>query len=195
MGFYIKKALFPFVYLFFMAITAFGILCIKNLLWLKILLSVLNLGLYAFIVFSVLFKEGEESVKAQRDNDVERREMVRTGVVRPLKLKEEYKPWKGFFIGFLVCVPLLALMLVHTIIYLAGGTSTVCGAIGGLVYFVFFVFFNFGSEVLSMSAYYGSLVAVPAMIALCGVAYCLGAKKVQLQLKRISDRQRQIYGE
>lgn len=195
MGFYIKKALFPFVYLFFMAITAFGILCINGLLWLKILLCALNLALYGFIVFSVMFKEGEESVKAQRDNDVERREMVRTGIVRPLKLKEEYKPWKGFFIGFLICVPLLVMLLIHTVILIAGGTSRVVGAIGGIVYFVFFVFFNFGTETLSMSAYYGALVAVPFMVLLCGIAYCLGARKVQLQLRRINDRQRQIYGE
>lgn len=194
MGFYIKKAVFPFVYLFFMAITAFGILCIENLLWLKIILSILNIGLYGFIVASVFFKEGEESIKVQRANDLERREMVKTGIVRPLKLKEEYKPWKGCFMGFLVCVPLLVLLLIHSIIFIAGGETRAFGIIGGFIYFVVFSFFNLGGTQLTMASYYWSLVSVPFISCLSGISYNLGARKIMLQLKRISDKQKQIYG-
>lgn len=194
MGFYIKKAVFPFVYLFFMAVTAFGILCIENLLWLKIILSILNIGLYGFIVASVFFKEGEESIKVQRANDLERREMVKTGIVRPLKLKEEYKPWKGYFMGFLVCVPLLVLLLIHSIIFIAGGETRAFGIIGGFIYFVVFSFFNLGGTQLTMVSYYWALVSVPFISCLSGISYNLGARKIMLQLKRIGDKQKQIYG-
>lgn len=195
MGFYIKKAVFPFVYLFFMAITAFGILCIKeSLLWLKIILAVLNLGLYCFIVAGVFYKEGQEAVKIQHANDLERREMIRTGTVRPLKLKEEYKPWKGYFIGFIACVPLILCMLVHSIIMLAGGTSRAFGVAGGFIYFVVFVFFNFSGKTLGMADYFYALAAVPLIILLAGVFYNLGARKIKLQQKRINEQRAQIYG-
>ena len=195
MWFYVKKAAFPFVYLFFMAITAFGILCIENLLWLKITLGILNLALYVFIVASVFYKEGQEAVKVRNANDLERREMVRTGTERPLKLKEEYKPWKGYFIGVIECVPLLALLLVHTIILAAGGDLKTFGVIAMFIYFVTCVFFGFSGQQLTMSSYYCSLVAIPVLVLTSGIFYQLGARKIILQQKRIRDRQRQIYGE
>ena len=194
MGFYVKKAVFPFVYLFFMAITAFGILCIKELLWLKILLSALNLGLYLFIVCSVFYKEGQEAVKVRHANDLERREMIRTGTVRPLKLHEEYKPWKGYVIGLITCAPLLLCMIIHSVIYVAGGTSRAFGAIAGFVYFVVFVFFNFSGKELTMASYYYTLFAIPVIVLCSGLAYSLGARKIILQHKRIREQQEQIYG-
>ena len=195
MWFYIKKAVFPFVYLFFMAVTAFGILCIKvSLLWLKILLSILNLGLYCFIVAGVFYKEGQEAVKIRHANDLERREMVRTGTVRPLKLKEEYKPWKGYFIGFIACIPLIFCLLVHSIIMLAGGTTRTFGVIGGFIYFVVFVFFSLSGKTLAMADYFYALAAVPLLILLSGVFYNLGARKIIIQQRRIREKQAQIYG-
>lgn len=195
MWFYIKIAVFPFVYLFFMAVTAFGILCIKeSLLWLKILLSILNLGLYCFIVAGVFYKEGQEAVKIRHANDLERREMVRTGTVRPLKLKEEYKPWKGYFIGFIACIPLIFCLLVHSIIMLAGGTTRTFGVIGGSIYFVVFVFFSLSGKTLAMADYFYALAAVPLLILLSGVFYNLGARKIIIQQRRIREKQAQIYG-
>lgn len=195
MGFYIKKALFPFIYLFFMAITAFGILCIKNLLWLKIILSILNLALYLFIVATVFYKEGEEGVKIRQANDLERKEMVRTGTERPLRLKEEYKWWKGYFMGFIDCMPLLVLMLVHTIMFLAGSETKTVGAIAMFIYFVVAVFFNMSGKELTMASYYYTLVAVPVIVIVAGVFYNLGAKKIMRQYEKIREQQANIYGE
>ena len=107
MKYYFKQGIFPFIYQIFMAMIAFGILMIEELIWLKILLAALNIALYLFIVAAVAYKEGQEALKVQMANDLERREIIRTGEDRPLKLHEEYKPWKGFFFGFIACVPVV----------------------------------------------------------------------------------------
>ncbi len=196
MGYYIKKAGFSFAYLFFMAITAVGIMCIgENLLWLKILLSILNFGLYCFIVGTVFYKDGQEAVKVRHANDLERREMIRTGSVRSLKLKEEYKPWKGYFIGFITCIPLLLLLLIHTVILVCGGTLSTFGGIADFIYLVFYVFFCLDGRTFSMTDCYFTLIALPVMVLLSGFCYNLGAKKVIMQQNRIKEQQRQIYGE
>ena len=200
MWYYIKQSLLPFVYLFFSAITAFGILCIEGLVWLKVLLLLLNLGLYVFIVAAASFKDGQEALKVRIANDLERMQIVRTGEALPLKLKEEYKPWKGFFHGFIACIPLIILMIIHTILFLAGGGNG-AGALAGFVYMMVFAFsrVNIGTSAttitVSPAVYYWSLLAIPVIMLSTGVAYILGCKKIELQQQRIKEKQRSIYGD
>ena len=74
MWYYVKQALLPFIYLFFNAITAFGIICIQgaDLTWLRILLLILNIGLYCVIVCAASYKDGQEALKVRIANDLER---------------------------------------------------------------------------------------------------------------------------
>ena len=201
MKFYIKQGLFPFIYMLFMAMIAFGILAISGLLWLKILLAVLNVGLYAVVVAAAAYKDGQDAIKVQIANDLERREIIRTGEDRPLKIHEEYKPWKGFMFGFVACVPLLVLLILHTIVYLATGSYMGLGAIAGIIYLMFFLFFRLDAGSAAEGAgiawytYYGALVALPVVMLITGIAYILGAKKIQRQQEMIREKQRRIYGE
>ena len=205
MKYYIKQGVFPFVYMIFMAMTAFGILMINDLVWLKILLALLNIGLYAVVVAAMSYKEGQEAMKVQYANDLERKEIIRTGEDRPLKIHEEYKAWKGFLFGFITCVPLLILLIIHTIIHLAGSDYVGLGAIAGLVYFMFFIFFRLnvpttaaeGETVVAISwyTYYGALIALPVVMLITGISYILGARKIRRQHEIIEQKQRSIYGE
>lgn len=201
MKYYIKQGVFPFIYIIFMSITALGITVIEDLVWLKIILAIVNIGLYALIVVAVSFKEGQESIKVQHANDLERRQIIMTGENRPLKIHEEYKPWKGFVFGFVACVPLLFLLLLHTVIYLVTGTYIGVGAIAAIIYFMFFIFFSFGhisgdgTTTFSWYSYFGTLIALPVIMVLTGIAYNLGAKKIQNQRKIIEEKQREIYGD
>ena len=203
MKYYIKNGFFPFIYQLFMAMIAFGILMISGLIWLKIILACLNIGLYLFIVSAMAFKEGQDAFKVQTANDLERREIIRTGEDRPLKIHEEYKAWKGFAFGFVSCVPLLALLLVHTVIHLAGGDYMGLGAIAGVIYLMFFIFFRLNAYSssaetaadISWYTYYGALVALPVVMLATGIAYILGAKKISRQQESIREKQRQIYGD
>ncbi|MBR2498374.1 MAG: hypothetical protein IKB67_01490 [Clostridia bacterium] len=86
---YVKSAMVPFLYLIFMAFIAMGIVMINdNLLYLKIILSVLNISFYAYIVAMVFYKDGETALKTRLANDLERVQIVKTGEDRPLKLIE-----------------------------------------------------------------------------------------------------------
>ena len=182
MKYYIKNAVLPFVYLFFMAITAFGILTIAdNLLWLKYVLLVLNLGLYLFIVCAYGYKMGQDAMKTRNANDLERKQIVLTGELRPLKLDEEYKPFKG---------ALIVLGLT--------GVGNGAGIVACVIYLSFFAFFRAntaGVAQATFGTYYISLVALPVIVAAMGVSYYLGAKKIERQYQRIRENQRRIYGE
>ena len=205
MKYYLKQGVFPFVYLLFMAMIAFGILAISGLIWLKVLLAVLNVGLYAVIVSAVFYKEGQDAMKTLYANDLERREIVKTGENRPLKLHEEYKAWKGFMFGFIACVPLIVLLALHTIVYFATGSYMGLGAIAGIIYLMFFVFFRLNSTVsgtegeavssISWYTYYGALIALPVIMLITGISYILGAKKIKRQYEMIAEKQRSIYGD
>lgn len=207
MKFYLKQGFFPFVYMLFMAAIAFGILAIQGLVWLKVILGILNIGLYAVVVCATSFKDGQDAMKIQVANDLERREIIRTGEDRPLRLHEEYKPWKGFIFGLIACAPLIILLIVHTIVYFATGSYTGIGAIAGLIYLMFFIFFRLsatGTAVEGAAAesvavpfyvYYGTLIAVPLVMLMTGISYILGAKKIQRQQEMIKEKQRQIYGD
>lgn len=201
MKYYLKQGLLPLIYMIFMAMIAIGIQLINGLIWLKILLGILNVGLYGVVVCATSFKEGQDALKVQIANDLERREIIRTGEDRPLKLREEYKWYKGFLFGLTACVPLILLLAVHTIVHFAGGSYVGFGAIAGLVYNMFFLFFSLnnasGGETVQVEwyAYYGTLIALPIIMLMTGISYILGARKIILQQKAIREKQRQIYGE
>lgn len=202
MKYYLKQGVFPFIYQLFMAMIAFGILAISGLIWLKVLLAVLNVAFYLFIVATVAYKDGQEALKVQMANDLERREIIRTGEDRPLKLHEEYKPWKGFMFGFIACVPILLFLILHTIVYNATGSYAGLGAIAGIIGLMFFIFFrldvsNTATEttVIPWYTYYGVLIALPILMLTMGIAYIMGAKKIMRQQEAIKEKQRQIYGD
>ena len=202
MKYYLKQGIFPFIYQLFMAMIAFGILAIDGLVWLKVVLAILNIALYVVIVAAVAFKEGQNALKVQMANDLERREIIRTGEDRPLRLHEEYKPWKGFVFGVISCIPVLLLLVLHTIVYNATGSYMGLGAIAGIIALMFFIFFRLdvsysAAETLEVPwyTYYGALVALPVLMLTMGIAYILGAKKIMRQQEMIKEKQRRIYGD
>lgn len=197
MWYHIKQAIIPFVYLIFMALLAFSIICIQGLVWLKIILLILNLALYAGLICSVSFKEGENALKVQLANDLERREIIRTGEDRPLKLHEEYAPWKGFLHGAIATFPLIILLIIHTILlFTVGESANWAGAAGSFVYMMFTAFIKVDATVpFAQWNYYFPLIALPILSCLMGIPYILGAKKVERQQQQIREKHRQIYGE
>ena len=199
MMYYLKQALFGFVYLLFLAISAFGIMLIQNTIAV-VLLLVLNLALFIFLMFLFFLKEGEHAKEIKRANDLERKEIVRTGEDRPLKEREEYKPWKGFFIGGLMSAPLLLFLLIYTIVYLCGGgENNVAGAIANFLYTPFFSFISVSliaeGQTLTFGQYFIVLYCLPILSACTGVPYLIGAKKQQKKYDKILEKQRMLYGD
>lgn len=202
MWYYFKNALLGFIYLIFMGIIAFGISYI-NSIPAMIVLCVLNLGFYCFVLFMLFKKEGETAMNIRYSNDVERMRMIETNQLRTLKLKEEYKPYKGFLIGFIICIPLIVCLTVHLILGLALGKAY-CGGgvVGGVMYLAFYwtfamFFVRSGSTVTALpwGMYFILLYAVAVIVLTIGIGYLLGAKKSVKQHELIKEKQRQIYGD
>ena len=197
MKYLLKQMIIPLIYLVFMAIISFGILCINNdLMWLKVVLNILNLALYGYIVGAVSLKEGEIALKVRISNDAERLRIIETGEDRPLKLKEEYKAWKGFVFGLMACVPLIILLIIHAILTAINPELVGAGAIANFIYLPFGAFIRVDNTMtLENWHFYFNLIAVVIIPILTGIPYMLGARKIQLQQEKILEKQRQIYGD
>lgn len=199
---YLKSAFVPFVYLFLVSVIAFAILAIGDeLVWLKAVLCVCNIGLYAVVVFGTSYKEGMEALKVRVANDTERRHIIKTGEDRPLRLAEEYKWWKGFLMGAIACAPMLILMLVHTVLILINPALNGAGVIACTFYMAFFSFMvlrNGNStdlKPLEPTKFYFNLISLPIVMLICGFGYMMGARKIQRQQEVIRARHREIHGE
>lgn len=195
--YYFKQALFSIIYLIFMAVIAIGIIYIQ-IPWVSVLLGILNFLLYCTIMFLAYFKSGGQAYKVLMQNDLDRLEIIRTGENIRLKRMEEYKPYKGFLIGLFVCLPLIVFMLIHLILYFSLGPQyNGAGASGTIMYLVFYaVYQSFIKDIQVKSAYYFfTLLFVPIVSSVSGVAYILGAKKVKKQYDLAEQKKKEIYGE
>ena len=196
MKYYLKSVVIPFIYLFFTAFTAVGFLGIEKIAEpLRIIIFIINVLVLLFIVSAFAFKHGEQAYKDLLFNDVERRIMVEQNVVRPLKLHEEYKPWKGFVMGLLICVPLVLFLIPHSIIAISGGSYQGMGYIGSLLYYCFFIFIQYFSVELTVSSYFWMLLIIPIFALASGVPYLLGAKKARKVEEKILEQHKYIYGD
>ena len=209
--YYVTRSVFSFVYAFITSLTAAAILCIEDLVWLKALLSALNLLLYIYIVGAIAFKDGEQALKVRNNNDFERQIMVKTGQDRPLKLTEEFKPWKGFVIGAIACIPVCVLMIIHAIATLINPANISVGAYTSFLYMFIFSFFRLNvvqsggdtgidqsvqaNATVAPELFYLNLLVVPVLLLSIGVGYYLGGKKVERDYQKLKERQRIYSGD
>ncbi|MBQ8426298.1 MAG: hypothetical protein IJX16_00870 [Clostridia bacterium] len=202
MKFYLKQAFVPFVYIILVSIIAVAVLAIgDDLIWLKAVLGVCNVGLYSAVAFGTSYKEGQMALKVRIANDLERKHIVKTGEDRPLKIHEEYKWWKGFMIGAIACAPMLILLLVHTVLILINPALNGGGVVASMINMAFFVFIMLRSgnatdvKPLEPAKFYFNLIALPIVMLVCGIGYYMGARKIWRQQDAIHQRHREIYGE
>ena len=192
---YVKQSFMAFFYLLFMITTTYAIsLLEEKFFWLQISLCIANLILYFIILGGASFKDGEQALKIRNVNDLRRREIIRTGADLPIKIHEEYAPWKGFFAGFIACIPLLVLLLIHTILLACGSDVIIFGQIAGIMYNGFFVMVRLLTEINAYT-FYWALITVPFVVGISGVLYMLGARKEELVQQRIEQMHETIYGE
>ncbi len=197
MKYLLKISLIPFVYLIFMLILSFMVMLIpEHLMWLRYVGAAACLGVYVYIVFGVSYREGETALKVRVSNDIERRVIIETGEDRPLKKDKEYKAWKGFVAGLIVCTPLIIMMIIHTILIFAVGQEyTGAGMVAGLLYFLVYMFFRIPGTTITAFTYYYALLALPLIVLLMGFSYMYGAKRIAVQQEAIKQTEDSIYGE
>lgn len=193
--FYLKQAFVPLMYTAFDAAIALGILCIEGLPALKIILLLANYALFIFIIFSFFKSEGQKSVKVRIANDLERRRMIETGEDRPINAIEEYKPWKGFVMGVVASLPLIIILIVHTIMIAINFQSTGAGAIGAIFYAMIYGFVMAVTTELTAYTYYVMTIYIVVLSLTVGLGYMVGAKRLEHQQEMIKEKHRQIYGD
>ena len=198
MKYYLKNALFGFVYLILMDLTALLISLISSKTW-QFILAMVAIAFYCFVVGTIFFKEGESALDLRHSNDAQRRRMVETGEIYEIKTIPEYKPYKGFVMGAIICVPLVFVLILHLIIGLStGGMANGAGAAAVIMYYLFFVpyaAFHSGMETFLFGEYFIVLYSIAVISATTGIAYILGARKSQRKYDIIERKHREIYGD
>ena len=119
MKYYLKKAFFVLVYVVLTSFISAAILLIEGQVALKIILLIANLAMFIYITFGIAYQDGQKALKVRIANDKEREYIVNTGEDRKIKVSEEYKWYKGLVIGFLTCVPLMVILIIHSIVLVA----------------------------------------------------------------------------
>lgn len=198
MRYYIKHVLFGYVYLILMGTVAFGVTFIQSRAA-QIVLGVLTIGFFCLVMWLTMFKEGESALDVRHSNDIERRRMIETGNIRPIRTAEEYKPYKGFLVGVFICLPLIIAMLVHLILGFALKGANGGGMVGCLMYLPFYIVygvFKAGTGIaVTWGEYFIILYAIPVVSAATGIPYMMGARKSQSKYDMIAEKQRLIYGD
>jgi hypothetical protein len=166
------------MYLIMFALIDLGVLCIgDNLIWLKLILCGAVLVAFVIIVGLFIGKEAETAVRVRRGNDLNREHIIKTGKDMPLNLAEEYKPWKGFAMGAMTCIPLLVFMGIQLLVKTPNPELNPGGAISAFLYMVVFSFFRVDSRVDILPADYNYIfLAIPRLILTIGISYIVGAK-------------------
>ena len=199
MKYYLKKSIIGLVYLIFSAITAYGVMFIPtDLSWLRILLLVLNLGLYTYVLAQTAFQDGQAAYKIRMANDLNRKQIVLTGEDIPINVKAEYKAYKGVIIGLVICLPLIVLIILHAIITATNPQNLDYGTASSFLYLTFFAFAGVGVNVeklFTIVSPYWSLVAIPVIIAVEGLFFYLGGRKIELQQEMIREKHKMFHGE
>ena len=197
MKYYLKKMFIMTVYLVSSGIIGASIFLIEGASWLKLILLILNFGLFLFIYCSIAFKDGEKALRVRYSNDKLRELIVQTGDDYKLDLDGEYTARKGFITGACACVPLIVLMLLSLVA--KGATHNIIVQAIQLFYLVFYGFFNLDFanvyKVVLYAPIYWALIAIPFLIILQGVFFCLGKRRAELQQERIKNTHRRLYGE
>lgn len=195
--YFLKQMIFPLVYLILLSLTSVAVTSLgNNLLWLKYILLAIILLFYCFIIGAVAFKDGQEEFKTLHHNDIQRERIILTGDDVPLDLVKEYKPWKGLLIGLAGCVPLIVLMIVHTVLISQDPTNGGAGVIAGYLYDVVFAFFKYEIQmVLTPMECYWTLLALPIFLLSTGIPYYVGAMRLKKQYDKIERKKIEIYGD
>lgn len=189
-------AFMPFIFLLFSAMLGLGVLMLNDdLRILQYILCAVNTLFYAILMGVGGFKDGQAELKIRMQNDTYRRKIVETGEDFPLQLLEEYKPWKGFAIGIMASIPATLLTILHFVTNIGATVpENSLGMLSGIINMVVFGYFMVDGKVL-FGEYAFSLLYIPFICIVYGLAYQFGAKQMQKQYDKIHATHIAIHGD
>ncbi len=194
MKYYLKNSWIPFLYMLFQSGLCIAIFDI-GIKTLGLVLLALNTAIFIFTICVFAFKNGESSYKELLLNDVQRRIIVETGEDRPLNLKEEYAPYKAVVLGLFPLIPLFLFMLIHFIVFIAGGEYLGMGSLAVFMYKCPYAFFEYLGYKLTMENSFLTLLSVPVVFFPIFISYNLGARKTRIINEKIEEERKYLHGE
>ncbi len=195
MKYLLRLTIVPLVYLLCFAFSMVAIASIDGFNALvKSLIGVLFLLLYIVLVSAVMIKEGQDAYGVLLSNNSQRRYMIETGKVVDFNTAKEYKAWKGFVVGLMCCIPLVVMLLLHTISFPRGDTSRV-SIICEMMYAVFYSIGRTYQHTNERGFYIGAIVIIFSLSIMNGVPYMIGARHRRLQQKKIKRINEELHGE
>ena len=189
MKYLLRLIIVPLVYLACFAFATTGIASAEFDEIVKSIISAFMLLIYIVLLAGVMFKEGQDAYGVLLSNDAQRRNIIKTGIVVDFDASKEYKPWKGFVVGLICCIPLVVMVLLHTVAFPRGDTSRVsiiCEMVYGIFFSVVRTYQN--TNELGFFIITGAILLVyPCML---GVPYVIGAHsrmKRQEEIKKLNE--------
>lgn len=172
-------------------VTAFSVTAIQGLEWLKLILSILNIGVFIMVTFVTAHKTAQDEARIKHSNDIQRRIVVETGDYYDFDTLKEYKKNKGFILGIYVSAILVIFLLLKFIFSTAGVDASFFDNVLLILYATFVVPLKTYSDTASL---YFAIYGVAVIILSCGLGYEVGARSKQRVYDRIDKINEQIHG-
>ncbi len=190
MKYLLRLIVIPMVYIVCFAFLTSGVASIDALSPLvKSIVGVVCLLLYMFVIGSIMIKEGQDAYGVLLANDAQRRHIVETGIIVDFDESNEYKAWRGFVVGLICCIPLIVMVLMHTIAFPRGDTSRI-SIICEILYGTFYSIGRTYHHTNESGFYIGAAIILVALPLITGIPYMIGAharRKQQENIRRMND--------
>ena len=176
-----RRVLTPYVMYLFMSmmLLATELITTEGLEWLKILLGIICIAIGIFFNGLLAYTAGIQHYDALITGNLHRKnieEGIASGGDHRLEL--EYSPWKGFYIGFLLGLPVI---LLAGLACIPGAISEEASTIGGLMLLMFGgyalvpVTWCYGGGAIPEGGYAWAMLFVIVNVVVTGVFYIVGA--------------------
>lgn len=176
-----RRMLTPYVMYLFMSMMLLATELITNegLEWLKILLGVICIAIGMFFNGHLAYNAGSQHYDALITGNLHRKN-IEEGLVSggDHRLELEYSPWKGFYIGFLVGLPII---LLAGLACIPGAINDEAATIGGVMLLMFGgyalvpVTWVYGGGAIPEGGYAWAMLFVIVTVVITGVFYIVGA--------------------
>ena len=192
-----RRMLKPYIMYLFMSMTLLATQMItkEGLGWLRVLLGFVCIAIGMFFNGHLAYTAGTQHYDALLTGNLHRKN-IEEGIVSggDHRLELEYSPWKGFYIGFLVGIPII---LFAGLACIPGAMSEGASALGRFMLLMFGgyaivpVTWFYGNAEMPAGGYAWAMLFVIVTVVITGVFYIVGAtvEKKRKQVKEVQQEE------
>ena len=194
MKYILRLTIAPLVFFIFFIIIAMGIQALNAGDVLRVILGCLAFIMLVLCLGGIMLKEGEDAIKILLANDIQRREIIRTGRDVEINVSKEYRPWKGFIVGVIFCIPLVIFIILFATNGVQEGMLNF-GKLTEVVYSPFYVLVGDFNKTTSLDVYIGAIFVLVCFPLMLGIPYVLGAHRRKNQTRIAEEMHKSIHGD